>query len=186
VKTLAAAPAIRTTRLCLRAWQPDDLPAFAALNADVEVMRYFPSLLDRAASDAMATRIRNGLVEHGFGLWAVEVEGGPPFIGFVGLSVPRWTASLAPCVELGWRLARAAWGNGYATEAARAAVAFAWERGIDELVAFTVPENIRSRAVMERLGMQRDPSEDFDHPALEVSSPLRRHVLYRLRSTTRA
>jgi RimJ/RimL family protein N-acetyltransferase len=182
---LAPAPTLRTQRLRLRPWRSEDLPSFAALNADREVMQYFPSVLDRAASDALAARISAGFVEHGFGLWAVEVEGGASFVGYVGLSVPRWPASFTHCVELGWRLARSAWGCGYASEAARAAAAFAFARGIDELVAFTVPDNLRSRAVMDRLGMQRDPKEDFDHPALAASSPLRRHVLYRLRSAAR-
>jgi RimJ/RimL family protein N-acetyltransferase len=169
---LAPAPTLRTQRLRLRAWRSEDLPSFAALNADLEVMRYFPSVLDRMASDAMGARICAGLVERGFGLWAVEIEGSASFVGYVGLSVPRWTASFTPCVELGWRLARSAWGFGYATEAARAAAAFGFERGLSELVAFTVPDNLRSRAVMERIGMHHDPAEDFDRPSPDASSPL--------------
>jgi len=140
-------------------------------------------VLDPAASDALADRIAARLDEHGFGLWAVEVSG--RFAGFVGLNpVPDAIRALtrgAPEMEVGWRLARWAWGHGYATEAGRAAVAFAFrELELPEVVSFTAVGNLRSRAVMERLGLTRDPADDFDHPALADDSPLRRHVLYRL------
>ena len=172
---------IRTHRLLLRGWRDDDLVPFAELNSDPEVMRYLPALLDRRESDAFATRIRARLEQLGFGLWAVEIPEMASFIGYVGLSVPRFTAAFTPCVEVGWRLARAHWGRGYATEAARAALTFGFERvGLDEIVSFTVPANVRSRRVMEKLGMRRDPAEDFDHPALPVGAVLRRHVLYRI------
>ena len=173
--------AITTPRLLLRRWRDGDLDAFAALNADPEVMAFFPALLGRAESDALAARIREHFARHGFGLWAVEVPGVAEFVGFVGLSVPRFEAPFTPCVEIGWRLVRAHWGRGYATEAARAALDFGFRRlALDEVVSFTVPANRRSRAVMERLGMAHDPAEDFDHPTLPEGHPLRRHVLYRL------
>jgi ribosomal-protein-alanine N-acetyltransferase len=172
---------IRTGRLILRDWRDDDLAPFAALNADPEVMRYFPATLTRAESDAAAARNRDGIARHGYGFWAVEVPGVTPFAGMVGLSVPRFEAPFTPCVEIGWRLARAHWGRGYATEAARAALGHAFgPLGLGEVVAFTVPANVPSRAVMTRLGMTRTPADDFDHPLLPEGHPLRRHVLYRI------
>jgi RimJ/RimL family protein N-acetyltransferase len=172
---------LATDRLLLRPWRDDDLPHFAALNADSRVMEFFTSCLDRAASDAVAGRIRAHFDEHGFGFWAVEVPGVAPFIGFVGLSVPRFAAPFMPCVEIGWRLAVDAWGRGYATEAARGALTYGFgPLGLDQIVAFTAVENRRSRAVMERLGMRHDPADDFDHPVLPEGHRLRRHVVYRL------
>jgi RimJ/RimL family protein N-acetyltransferase len=171
---------LRTSRLLLRGWRDDDHEPFAALNADHEVMRYLPSALTRAESDTLISRIGEHFVQHGFGLWAVEVDGGAPFIGYVGLAVPRFTAAFTPCVEIGWRLARPYWGFGYATEAATAAMAFGFTAAaLDEIVSFTVPDNTRSRAVMERLGMSHAVADDFDHPSLPADHPLRRHVLYR-------
>jgi RimJ/RimL family protein N-acetyltransferase len=173
--------AIRTQRLYLRLWRDEDLPAFAALNADPRVMEFFPKVLDRAESDARVTGIRDHVSRHGFGQWAVEVPGVADFIGFVGLSMPLFQAHFTPCVEVGWRLAREHWGHGYATEAARAALDYGFgPLGLREIVSFTVPANRRSRAVMERIGMTRSPADDFDHPALPEGHPLRRHVLYRV------
>ncbi|WP_041244806.1 GNAT family N-acetyltransferase [Gloeobacter kilaueensis] len=170
-----------TERLILRAWRESDLAPFADLNADPQVMEYLPGRLDRQASDAMAGRIREQFAQRGFGLWAVEVPGRADFIGYVGLSVPRFSAPFTPCVEVGWRLAFDYWGQGYATEAARAALACGFERlGLSEIVSFTVPANRRSRRVMERLGMNHSEADDFDHPLLPSGHPLRRHVLYRL------
>ena len=167
---------LRTERLLLRQWRDDDREPFAALNADPEVMRYFPRTQTRAESDALVDAQRALIEERGWGLWAVDAPDG--FIGFVGLSVPRFMDA----VEVGWRLAQRGWHQGYATEAARAAVAFGFdELGLDEIVSFTAVPNDRSRRVMERLGMTRDPADDFDHPALAPGDPLRRHVLYRLR-----
>ncbi|SMF13092.1 ribosomal-protein-alanine N-acetyltransferase [Tistlia consotensis] len=175
-------PILTTARLCLRPWRPADRLPFAALNADPEVMRFFPGTLERRSSDALAERIEGHFAEHGFGLWAVEVLGGPAFVGFVGLSVPRFESHFTPCVEIGWRLAAEQWGKGYATEAARAALAQGFgPLGLAEIVSFTVLDNGRSRAVMERLGMTRRPEEDFEHPSLPAGHALRRHVLYRLR-----
>jgi RimJ/RimL family protein N-acetyltransferase len=185
--TNVPAPALRTERLILRPWREEDLALFAALNADPAVMGHFPSVLTRAESDALATRIRADLAERGFGLWAVEAPGVAPFIGFIGLAVPRFEAHFTPCVEIGWRIAREHWGRGYATEAARAALAYGLGRlRLDEIASFTAVGNLRSRRVMEKIGMTHDPSDDFDHPNLPPGHPLRRHVLYRIRRETRA
>jgi RimJ/RimL family protein N-acetyltransferase len=173
---------LTTARLRLRPWRKADLAPFAAINADPTVMEHFPSVLERASSDALAERIGGHFDRHGYGLWAVEVPDVAAFIGFIGLAIPRFTASFTPCVEVGWRLARRYWGQGYATEGARAAVAFGFaEAGLEEIVSFTVPANRRSLAVMERLGMTSEAREDFDHPVLPAGHPLRRHRLYRLR-----
>ena len=171
-------------RVVLRPWRDQDRAAFAAMNADERVMEFFPRRLSRADSDALADTIQAHFATHGFGLWAVEVPGIAPFIGFAGLAVPRFTAAFTPCVEIGWRLAVDHWSKGYATEAARLALGYGFEAlGLAEIVSFTAATNLRSRAVMERLGMQRNPMDDFDHPAMHEGHPLRRHVLYRLRSS---
>ena len=178
----AGGPILTTARLRLRQWREDDLAPFAALNADPQVMEFFPKVLTRAESDAVAGRIRDHFARHGFGLWAGEAPGAADFVGFVGLAVPSFEAHFTPCVEIGWRLAREHWGHGYATEAATAALAFGFgDRALEEIVAFTVPANISSRRVMGRLGMRRLPSDDFEHPAIADGHPLRSHVLYRLR-----
>jgi RimJ/RimL family protein N-acetyltransferase len=171
--------AVRTARLELREWREDDLEPFASLNADPETMRFFPSALTREESDSLAGRAQAQLAEQGWGLWAVEVTDSGQFIGFVGLAEPRFEAHFTPAVEVGWRLARDAWGYGYATEGGRAALAFAFgELGLEEVVSFTAVVNERSRKVMERLPMTHDPEDDFDHPSI-AAGPLRRHVLYR-------
>ena len=181
LQILPARNEIRTPRLRLRAWRAGDREPFARMNADPRVMEHFPAPLSAAESDALLERIRAHFAARGFGLWALEVAGGADFAGFVGLSVPGFEAPSTPCVEIGWRLAAEHWGRGYATEAARAALAFGFEDlGLAEVVSFTVPANERSRRVMERLGMRRDPGADFDHPALPAGHRLRRHVLYRL------
>jgi ribosomal-protein-alanine N-acetyltransferase len=172
---------LTTDRLRLRRWRDEDRAPFAALNADPDVMRYFPSTLTRAQSDAMVDAIEEDFAARGWGLWAVEVVGGAPFIGFVGLNVPGFEAAFTPCVEIGWRLAKEHWGHGYASEAAREVLRFGFEdAGLDEIVSFTSVENTPSQAVMTRIGMVRDPAEDFDHPRLAIGHWLRRHVLYRL------
>jgi RimJ/RimL family protein N-acetyltransferase len=177
-----AVPALTTSRLVLRGWRPEDLAPFAALNADEAVMEHFPTTLGRAASDLLVDNIHGHWLREGFGLWAVERREDATFLGFTGLSRPSFDASFMPAVEIGWRLAREAWGHGYATEAARAALVFAFERlALPEVVSFTVPANGRSRRVMERIGMTRDRSGDFEHPRLPSGHPLRPHVLYRLR-----
>jgi len=172
---------LRTGRLVLRQWRDSDLDPFAALNADPEVMRHFPGTLSREQSDDLARAIVTAIDALGWGLWAVEVQGGPEFIGFVGLAEPGFEAHFTPAVEVGWRLAREHWGHGYATEAAQAAIDFGFdELELPEIVSMTTPQNVRSRRVMERLGMTRDPCDDFDHPRIP-DGPLRRHVLYRLK-----
>jgi ribosomal-protein-alanine N-acetyltransferase len=173
-------PELQTQRLLLRRWRPDDRTPFAALNADREVMHHFPQHLTRRESDILADRLDAHIEREGWGLWAMEVRANGRFIGFTGLARPAFAAPFMPAVEIGWRLAREAWGHGFATEAARAAAAFAFENlQVEEIVSFTVPANERSRAVMRRLGMHHDPADDFDHPLVEQEH-LRRHVLYRL------
>ena len=174
-------PTLTTQRLLLRPWRDADLPAFAELNADPRVMAHFPNTLDRAASDALAARIRGAMAEQGYGLWAVEVRGGAPFIGFVGLARPRFDAPFTPCVEIGWRLAQPFWGHGFASEAARAALGYGFQEvGLDEIVSFTTLGNLRSQAVMQRIGMRRDAAGDFFHPQLPADHALALHVLYRI------
>jgi RimJ/RimL family protein N-acetyltransferase len=177
-------PELTTERLLLRGWRASDRPPFAALNADPEVMRHFPAPLRREESDAFAERVAARIDRHGWGLWAVEHRETGAFLGFTGLAPVTFDAPFLPATEIGWRLARAAWGHGYASEAARAAVAFGFEAlELDALVSFTAVENERSQAVMRRLGMTRDPAEDFEHPRVPEGHRLRRHVLYRLRAT---
>lgn len=178
-------PEIRTERLLLRRWRPEDLAPFAAINADPLVVEFLPGPLAGRDSDALAARIEKHFVEHGFGFWAVEVLGGPAFIGLVGIANVSFEAPFTPAIEVGWRLASDQWGHGYASEAASAALGFGFDRlGIDEIVAFTAERNLRSRAVMERIGMARDAADDFDHPWLAEGHPLRRHVLYRASAPT--
>jgi RimJ/RimL family protein N-acetyltransferase len=176
---------IPTDRLILRQWRDDDRPRFAALNGDPETMRFYASTLSRDESDAYADRSRSHLAQHGWGLWAVEHDG--HFIGYTGLSTPSWvtpfeTAGDHPVVEIGWRYLKSAWGNGYATEAAKAALKVGFEQvGLDEIVSFTAVSNQPSWRVMERIGMTRNPADDFEHPNLPEGHPLSRHVLYRTR-----
>src|SRR5665213_3603931 len=161
------APTLKTARLLLRQWRPEDGPLYAALNADPRVMEHYPEVLTREESEASAARISAALHGKPFGLWAVEVRGVCPFIGYVGLAEPGFAAPFTPCVEIGWRLARAHWGRGYASEAATAVCDYGFgPLGLEQLVSFTVPVSWRSRRVMETLGMRRDESEDFDHPGL--------------------
>ncbi len=176
-----SAPELRTERLRLRRWRTSDHEPFARLNGDPEVMDHFPSTLEEVQSNVMAELLDAGLAERDYGLWAVEVVEGPDFIGFVGLSSPTWSASFTPCVEIGWRLDKPHWGNGYASEAAREVLRYAFEElQLDEIVSFTSLTNLPSLAVMERIGMTRDPAEDFDHPNLVAGDPLRRHLLSRI------
>ncbi len=163
-----------TARLHLRPWRASDRIPFAALNADPEVMEHFPSALTRDESDAMVDRVEAHIEHHGFGPWAVEIPGVTEFAGLIGLAIPSFEAPFAPAVEVAWRLARAYWGKGYATEGARAAIEYAFsELKLQEVVAFTVPENVRSVAVMKRLGMLY--AGEFVHAEIAL-----RHVLYRL------
>jgi ribosomal-protein-alanine N-acetyltransferase len=174
------APELRTDRLLLRRWRPEDREPFAALNADPRVMEYFVSTLTAAESDAFVDRIEAGFEAHGYGLWAVEVPGVAPFVGFVGLALQGDEFPFGPTVEVGWRLAHRYWGSGYATEGARAAIRCGTEVfGLPEVVSMTARTNLRSQRVMRRLGMTRHARDDFDHPRVPVGSPLRPHVLYR-------
>jgi RimJ/RimL family protein N-acetyltransferase len=173
---------LRGERVRLRDWRDEDLAPFAALNADPEVMRHFPRPLTREESDAVAARIRTGLAERGYGWWALEVPG-LGFAGFVGVGPVPFEAPFNrlddPVLEVGWRLARAAWGHGYATEGARLALAHAFDvLGAAQVVSFTTTLNLPSQLVMQRLGMR--PDGDFDHPRLPEGHPQRRHLLYRL------
>ena len=171
-------------KVVLRQWREEDLEPFAALNRDPEVMRFFPAMLTREQSDAFVRRQQGFITARGWGLWAVEVDGA--FAGFTGLSVPGFEAPFMPCVEAGWRLARAFWGRGVGFEAARQAVAFGFgQAGLDELVSFTSCGNLRSRRLMERLGFVHDPAGDFAHPNIPAGHELRPHVLYRKRAPRR-
>lgn len=172
---------LETPRLRLRQWQAADAEPFAALNADPEVMRYFPALLSRAESDALLERCQQMIQDLGHGLWALERREDQAFLGFVGLKPAPDSLDFAPVLEVGWRLSRHAWGKGYATEAAQAALRFGFETlNQHEVVSFTAVNNQRSWAVMERLGMKR--SGTFEHPALPEGHALRTHVLYRMQS----
>jgi len=179
-------PIIKTDRLVLRQWRQEDLEPFAKLNADPRVMEYFPSTLSREDSDQLAKRMQTKIEENGCGFWAVSVLGIAEFIGFIGLNTldPSTLAvPFAPAVEIGWRLAFDYWGKGYATEGARAALHYGFTTlHFKEIVSFTAVQNMRSRHVMEGIGMHHDPKEDFDHPKLPEGHRLRKHVLYRLKS----
>jgi RimJ/RimL family protein N-acetyltransferase len=169
-----------TERLRLRQWRASDREPLAAMSADAEVMRFFPSTQTRQASDRSVDLWQREIAARGWSNWAVELKASGEFIGFIGLTVPWRKLPFTPCVEIGWRLSRAHWRRGYATEGARAALRVGFTQvGLDEIVSFTAVVNLPSRAVMERIGMA-DAGEDFDHPALAVGSPLRRHCLYRL------
>ena len=169
-----------TPRLRLRPWRAEDREPFAALNADPVVMEHFVAPLDRDESDAMVDRIEADFAERGWGLWAAERRDTGDFIGFIGLSVPGFEADFTPCVEVGWRLARAHWGQGFAPEGAREAVRFGFDDlGLDEIVSFTYVGNRSSRRVMEKVGMQLE--REFDHPRVPEGHRIRRHVLYTLR-----
>lgn len=172
---------LKTQRLIFRRWQDSDCQPFAQMNSDVEVMKYFPALLSPEESNALIERIERHHEVHGFGLWAVEEQATGTFIGCIGLLVPKFQAHFTPTVEVGWRLAKDFWGKGYATEGAKEVIKYGFEViGLKEIVSFTALSNQRSIAVMKRLGMTRQQSDDFDHPKLPQGHPLQRHVLYRL------
>ncbi|MFC6162684.1 GNAT family N-acetyltransferase [Kribbella jiaozuonensis] len=172
---------LTTDRLLLRQWRDSDREPFAALNADPAVMEHFPALQTREQSDALIDLNVPHLDGRGWGLWALEAKDTGEFIGFTGLNVPTFDAPFLPGVEIGWRLSKGAWGNGYATEAARAALAYAFGPvGLDEIVSFTATTNLPSQRVMQRIGMVHDEAGDFDHPRVKEGHRLRRHVLYRI------
>ena len=171
---------IEAERIVLRRWRDEDLEAFAAINADPIAMRFMPGVMTREETRALIGRIEEHHRAHGFGIWAVEVRGTAPLVGFLGLQRVGFETAFTPAVEIGWRLSPAFWGKGYATEAAKTALQFGFERlGLDEIVSFTVAANKPSWSVMERIGMMRDAAGDFDHPRLPVGHALRRHILYR-------
>ena len=185
-ETIWAQPALakrqwRTARLLLRPWRAQDLPAYAALNADPAVMAHFPDVLSKADSDALAQRCQSLIDTNGAGFWAVQRLDTGEFIGHVGLHTPAADLPFSPCVEIGWRLASEHWQRGFATEAAREALRIGFdELQLPEIVAFTTISNLASQAVMKRLGMQRTLAEDFLHPALPAGHRLQRHGLWRL------
>jgi len=170
-----------TPRLRVRQWRESDLAPFFALACDPQVMEFLLPLPTRAESDAAANRARALIAQNGWGFWAVERKDTGAFIGFTGLNVPMAALPFSPCVEIGWRLARASWGQGFATEAARGALQVGFEQlALGEIVAFTAEGNVRSAAVMERLGMHEDVAGAFDHPAVPEGHVLRRHRLFRI------
>lgn len=172
---------IETERLILRDWQESDLEPFAALNQDARVMDFFPSLRSYKESIDSMQKMDGHIAEHGFGPFAVSLKTTGEFIGFIGIMVVDLDVPFAPAVEIGWRLAFEYWGKGYATEGAKAVLKYGFEKvNLSEIVSFTVPANRRSRHVMEKIGMHRDPKDDFDHPKIAMGNPLRKHVLYRL------
>ena len=171
---------VHTERLWLRQWRESDRVPFADMNSDPEVMAFFPAMQSRESSDATIDAWQSQFSERGWSNWAAERLSDGVFLGFVGLSIPRRVLPFSPCVEVGWRLARQYWGFGYATEGARAALRAAFEQlDLDEVVSFTSVLNIRSRAVMERIGMH-DAHQDFEHPGVPENHPLRVHCLYRI------
>lgn len=177
-------PIIKTDRLILRQWQQEDFEPFAHINADIHVMRFFPSSLNRKQSDELAKKLQALIEEKGWGFWAVSLIQTNEFIGFIGLNEVSFKAHFTPAVEIGWRLSFEHWGKGYASEGARASLKYGFETlKLDEIVSFTAVQNMRSRHVMERLHMHHDVKEDFDHPNLPEGHDLKRHVLYRLKKT---
>lgn len=175
---------ISTQRLTLRSWKLEDFEPLARLNADPRVMEYFPSVLSREESDQMAMKLKAKFDEKGWGFWAAVLSDSQEFIGFIGLNEltkEAFPTPFTPAVEIGWRLVFDHWGKGYATEGAFAALRYGFEElELPEIVSFTAIQNTRSQQVMERIGMHRNPKEDFEHPKLPEGHWLRRHVLYRL------
>ncbi|HSX27092.1 MAG TPA: GNAT family N-acetyltransferase [Chlamydiales bacterium] len=170
---------LKTERLLLRPWKEEDLAPFAQISANPKVTEFFPSPLTRAESDARAAKFQKGITETGYGLWAVELLDTHQFIGYIGIQKVPFQAHFTPAHEIGWGLSPAHWGHGYATEGAQASLDFGFTHlSLPKVVAFTVPANLRSRKVMERLGMHHNPADNFEHPLLPPGHPLRLHVLY--------
>src|SRR3990167_4707868 len=182
MKNMTTENTIKTERLILRPWREEDLEPFAKLNADPRVMEYFPGLKSRQESDHSAKLMSDHIQRCGWGLWAVSLIHTGEFIGFIGLEDVYFTANFTPAVEIGWRLAFDYWGKGYATEGAMASLRYGFEvLKLEEIVSFTAVQNMRSRAVMEKIGMHHDPKDDFDHPKISEGNPVRRHVLYKIK-----
>jgi 3-dehydroquinate dehydratase/shikimate dehydrogenase len=174
---------IKTERLVLRPWQEADLKPFAKLNADPRVMEYFPSIKSFEESLNEYQVILDHFKKHGYGWWAVTEKDKTHFIGFIGLRYLDFPADFTPAVEVAWRLAYEYWGKGYATEGAKASIGYGFEiLGLEEIISFTSVPNLRSQAVMERIGMHHNSEDDFDHPKLPEGHWLKRHVLYRMNS----
>ena len=172
---------LMTERLLLRRWREADRVPFRMLNADPRVMEFMPGPLAPEASDALMDRAELHFERSGFGPFAAELRQSGAFLGFIGLSIPKFEAPFMPVVEIGWRLAADYWGQGLATEGAREALRYGFEElGLSNVVSFTADANLRSRRVMEKLGMTHDPGDDFEHPSLPQGHPLRHHVLYRI------
>lgn len=176
-------PDLATARVWLRRWRETDREAFAQLNSDPDVMRHFPALLSRAESDALIAQFNHHFDVYGYGIWAVEIPGVSALAGFVGLKHVAFDAAFTPAIEIGWRMRRDLWGQGYASEAAEAVLAYGFDTlGLDEIISFTTRDNLRSQALMQRIGMVHDPLGDFEHPQLPPHHRQRPHVLYRARS----
>jgi RimJ/RimL family protein N-acetyltransferase len=170
-----------TDRLQLRQWKDSDLLPLAQMCADPEVMRYFPKVFSIDESNAMAESIRSRMAKNGWGWWVVSLKNDDRFMGFLGLNSPQYELPFNPCIEIGWRLAQPFWGKGYATEAGREVLAFAFQTlELEEVVAFTALLNERSQRVMQRLGMQ-NTDRNFEHPLVPINHPLREHVLYKIK-----
>jgi RimJ/RimL family protein N-acetyltransferase len=183
MKDIQHPPTIRTDRLVLRQWKQEDLEPFANLNADSKVMEYFPGLKTKEESDYSVSLMSGHIEKYGWGFWAASLAETGEFIGFIGLEDVHFKTDFTPAVEMGWRLAFKHWGKGYATEGALASLRYGFETlKLDEIVSFTAVGNMRSRAVMERIGMYHDSKSDFDHPKLREGHPLRKHILYRINS----
>jgi len=171
---------LQTKRLALRQWQPSDHPLFAEINEDSEVMAHYPKILNNEESNSLANKLEDLIAKRGWGFWAVELKSNKQFIGFVGLHNPEVVLPFTPCTEIGWRLSKKYWGKGYATEAANAALKYAFETlQIEEVVSFTSPQNIKSISVMERLNMV-DTQQNFEHPTIPFGHKLREQVLYKI------
>ena len=171
---------IRTDRLLLRQWRDEDLPHLVAMNREPSVMEFVGPILSDDQSKAMMERSRQSWNERGYGRFAVEVPGVADVIGFIGLAATRFESHFTPCVEIGWRLSSRYWGHGYATEGAKAVMDHAIRvLGLSEIVSFTAAANLRSRRVMEKIGLRRDPTDDFEHPNFSPGDPLKPCVLYR-------
>lgn len=174
-------PHIESERLLLRPWRDGDREPWAAMNADPQVREFFPGLLTRAQSDALQDSLNAHIARHGFGFWALEERASGAFLGFTGLVHTSFDAPFTPCIEIGWRLARHAWGKGYASEAALASLGHGFGMlGLTEIVSFAAAGNMRSQRVMERIGMRRVPGGDFIHPKMPSDHPFQPCVLYRI------